>query len=96
MDSRTKMPRSMPSWLSRTSWYGPAQSAVMYVLIFADGAKCTTLLPATSPGSSRSISALETTFQCAGTVARQVNTDLRSGWSKQAKTRCASAVSNWL
>ncbi len=27
-DVRQKMPRSMPSWWSRTTWYGPATSAV--------------------------------------------------------------------
>ena len=86
----------MPSWLSRTSWYGPAQSAVMYVLIRADWREVDDLAPASSAGSSRSTGMLETTFQCAGTVACQVKTLLRSGWSKQANTRCASAVSNWL
>ena len=30
-------PRSMPSWWSRTTWYGPATSAVMYGLIRSRG-----------------------------------------------------------
>ena len=62
----------MPSWVVRTSWYGPAQIAVTYVLITADVAKWTVALPSTSPGSTRSTGELETTFQCAGTVACQV------------------------
>src|SRR5262245_31062977 len=39
MDSRTNRPRSMPSWVVRTSWYGPAHRAVMYVLITAEVSK---------------------------------------------------------
>jgi hypothetical protein len=57
--------------------------------------KWTVLAPGPA-GSLRSSGMLDTTFQCLGTVARHVNTLLRSGWSKHAKTRCASAVSNWL
>ncbi len=43
-----------------------------------------------------STGALEITFQCAGAVTVSRYTDLRSGWSKQANIRLASAVSNWL
>ncbi len=39
---------------------------------------------------------LDTTSQPAGAVTVNRNAALRSGWSKQANTRCASAVANWL
>ncbi len=96
IEARQYTPRSIPSCVSRTSWYGPAHSAVTYVLIRTDGAKCTVFVPSISPGPTEATPALETTVQCAGTVACQVNADLRSGWSKQAYAFCASAVSNWL
>ena len=37
----------------------------------------------------------EMTFQSAGVVTAMSYVALRSGWSKQANTRLASAVSNW-
>lgn len=37
---------------------------------------------------------LEITFQCRGAVTRTSKVALRSGWSKQANIRLASAVSN--
>ncbi len=84
----------MPSWESRTSWYGPAHIAVTYVLIRGARWKCTVV--AGPAGSVRSTGMFEMTRQWLGAVTCQVNSALRSGWSKQAYTRWASAVSNWL
>jgi hypothetical protein len=68
---------------------------VTYVLIRGDRVKCTVFTAGPAP-TVLSTGMLDTTVQCAGTVACQMNTLLRSGWSKQAYARCASAVSNWL
>ena len=46
--------------------------------------------------STYSTAPLETTCQPAGAVTVNRNVALRSGWSKQAYMRWASAVSNWL
>jgi hypothetical protein len=84
IERRQNTPRSMPSWVSRTSWYGPAHSAVMYVLMRTDLAKCTTFAGSPSTDSSRSIVAFEIIRQCAGAVTCQTYSPFRSGWSKQA------------
>ncbi|CFE42014.1 Uncharacterised protein [Mycobacterium tuberculosis] len=47
-----------------------------------------------TPFAAASGAPLEITFQCAGAVTRTSNVALRSGWSKQANMRLASAVSN--
>ncbi|SLI44660.1 Uncharacterised protein [Mycobacteroides abscessus subsp. abscessus] len=49
---------------------------------------------ATSPTSVRPPAPLETTSQSSGAVAVMSKVALRSGWSKQANIRLASAVSN--
>ena len=46
--------------------------------------------------SADSASALEMTFQSFGATTVRRYPDLRSGWSKQANMRFASAVSNWV
>jgi hypothetical protein len=47
-----------------------------------------------TPFSALVVAPLEITFQCLGAVTCTVNVALRSGWSKQANMRLASAVSN--
>jgi hypothetical protein len=49
-----------------------------------------------STSATPSIAPFETTCQLAGAVTVIVIVALRSGWSKQANIRLASAVSNWL
>jgi hypothetical protein len=53
----------------------------------------TTCAPPT-PSVTSSARPLETTSQCVGAVTVSPNLPLRSGWSKQAYIRLASAVSN--
>ena len=61
--------------------------------MISEGAnRCTTPPPSTGDSSAR---VLETTTQSSGAVTVSVYRALRSGWSKQANTRLASAVSNW-
>src|ERR1700754_3679643 len=48
----------------------------------------------TPPPSTLTAAPLQTTCQCCGAVTETWNTALRSGWSKQANIRLASAVSN--
>ena len=57
------------------------------------GAKRWTTPPPSAGDSSASV--LATTTHFSGAVTVSVYLALRSGWSKQAKTRLASAVSNW-
>ncbi|BCO88464.1 hypothetical protein MINTM015_17210 [Mycobacterium paraintracellulare] len=47
------------------------------------------------PSVTDTVAPLEITFQCRGAVTRTSKVALRSGWSKQANMRLASAVSNW-
>src|SRR5207248_11672166 len=93
-ERRQYSPRSMPSWESVALWYGPATSAVTY----GDSRRVVpnrTTLPPAAAGSALTTRALEMTSQSAGAVTVRVNSAFRSGWSKQAYTRLASAVSNW-
>ncbi len=85
----------MPSWWSRTSWYGPATSAVMYVDITGVVRKRMVRTPIAASAAAAT-ALLEIAFHSAGTVTVRVNVALRSGWSKQAYIRCASYVSNWV
>ena len=55
--------------------------------------RCTTAPD--GPGSVDVVAPLDTTCQSAGAVTVTVNRAFRSGWSKQAKSLLASAVSNW-
>ena len=57
------------------------------------GSKCTSWEPPT-PASIVRPPVLETTCQSKGAVTCSVNVALRSGWSKQANIRLASAGSN--
>ena len=67
----------------------------MYVDIRFDSGKLQRAF--SSPRSSGSgVGALETTFQSAGAVTVQVNTDFRSGCSNVVNTRRASGTSNWV
>ncbi|PQM47738.1 hypothetical protein C1Y40_02052 [Mycobacterium talmoniae] len=59
------------------------------MLIFGVVAKVCT------PSSALTVAPLETTCQCGGAVTVMSKVALRSGWSKQANIRLASAVSNW-
>ena len=83
----------MPSWVSVTLWYGPATSAVTYGESGGVVAKRTTWAPP-MPSCRSTARPLETTSQPYGAVTVSVNGALRSGWSKQAYIRLASAVSN--
>ena len=49
-----------------------------------------------SASVTASVAPLVMTCQLAGAVTVAVIVALRSGWSKQANIRLASAVSNWL
>ncbi len=78
---------------SRTTAYGPATNAVMYVDIRGVVAKRVTARPSPS-GSASPAGSFETTSQPCGAVTANENVALRSGWSKQANPRLASAGSN--
>src|SRR6478735_10540781 len=95
-DARQKMPSGIspcPSeYTSSHRAYGPAISATRYVLIRGVVAKVRTLsLP---DGSSCTAAPLEMTCQCAGAVTLTSKVAFKSGWSKHANIRLASAVSN--
>ena len=51
--------------------------------------------PSAGATSETSASELETTVHAPGAVTSIEYVAFRSGWSKQANTRLASAVSNW-
>ena len=82
-----------------TRWYGPASTVVMYVEIRSVGANSWRTAPgrsASGAGDAAMRTPLEETCQPSG--ARTVNRKdaLRSGCSKFAKTRRASAGSYWV
>ena len=79
--------------MSEISWYGPAHSAVMYVDTRGVGSK-TVRVAASPTGSAEATGSLLTTVQSLGAVTVKATTALRSGWSKQGNTRCASLDSN--
>ena len=68
----------MPSWWSRTTWYGPATSAVMYGLMRGRRREVHGLAGATArrPTTSRP---LEHTCQSSGAVTWKVNVGLQVG-----------------
>lgn len=70
-------------------WYGPATTAVMYVEIGRVGAKRRVSPPSETPVTR----SLPSTTQDSGAVTEKVNGAFRSGCSKSAKTRRASAGS---
>ena len=72
-----------------TAWYGPAISAVMYVEMRGVGSK-----RQTSCRRAPGVGELEITVQPSGAFTVNRNVALRSGCSKQAKTRRASGTSN--
>ncbi len=65
----------------------------MYGLMRAVVAKCQLLRKSCS--STPVTAPLLMTFQCDGAVTVTEKAAFRSGWSKQAYIRLASAVSNW-
>lgn len=90
MPSGTDCP-SAPSYEECTAWYGPTIRAVMYVEMRGVGSKCQTV-PSGPFGSG--VAELETTVQPAGAFTVNWKVALRSGCSKEAKTRRASGTSN--
>ena len=66
----------------------------MYGLIRTDCSNSVTLVSIASMTVSTSAGMLEMTVQCAGVRTWKVKAALRSGWSKHAYTRWASATSN--
>lgn len=87
MPSGTDCP-SAPSYEECTEWYGPTIRAVMYVEMRGVGSKCQT----SSFGSG--VGELEMTVQPVGAFTVNWKVALRSGCSKEAKTRRASGTSN--
>jgi len=76
----------------RTTAYGPATSAVMYVEMRPVGSKVQVAVSPAVTGSG--VGSLLTTCHAAGAVTVNWNVALRSGCSKQANTRRASGTSN--
>src|SRR4051794_14545473 len=91
-EARQKMPRGISpcssEYTSSQRAYGPAMSATRYVLILGVVAKTCT------PSSDDTVAPLEITCQCDGAATVTLKVALRSGWSKHANIRLASAVSN--
>ena len=91
-DPRQKIPRGMSPWSSEYTSsqraYGPAMSATRYVLIRG------VVTNVCTPPSTLAVAPLEMTCQCSGAVTVTSKVALRSGWSKHANIRLASAVSN--
>jgi hypothetical protein len=75
--------------------YGPATTATRYVEMISLGAKMRVSAPPSAPVVV-STTEFDTTCHSAGAVMISRWRALRSGWSKQAYMRFASAVSNWV
>ena len=104
IDSGTRRP-SLSTASSSTSAYGPAMTQTMYVDCGIVGVnvvrvRSVVVLPCVSSlaaaGSALSGAPLLRTSQCDGAVTLIAKCVLRSGWSKQAKTRRASVGSKWV
>jgi len=80
--------------VSRTTWNSPAHRAVMYVEMRAVGANSQRRTPSRAAAGS-GVGELLMTVQAAGASTVSWNVALRSGCSKVAYIRRASADSNW-
>jgi len=82
-----------PAYSERTAWNGPAHSAARYV--GSGGVSGNTHRASPGPTAVGSgVVQLETSSYPAGAITSHVNRALRSGCSKQANTRRASAAAH--